>query len=93
MSLISVEEFEGIENLDLSFSSLNKLSSIPTFCEYLKRDKALRSLNLNCCKLLNGDATSRLLRAVGGNHSSRIPPAIQLTVLFLSSEHNPSPSN
>lgn len=61
--------FEGITSLDLSFSSLNHPQCIPTFCEYLKRDKALRLLNINCCKLPcgedSGEYTAQLLRAIG----------------------------
>ena len=58
--------FRGITALDLSFSSLNHVKSMPTFHEYIKRDKALRSLNLNCCKLSPDESTARLLLAIGG---------------------------
>ncbi|XP_067950176.1 uncharacterized protein [Watersipora subatra] len=57
--------FHGITTLDLSFSSLSNAASMPTFYEYIRRDKALRSLNLNCCKLSPGDSTAMLFKSIG----------------------------
>lgn len=65
-AFILVAQFRGITKLDLSFSSLSDTTSTNTFAEYIKRDQALRSLNLNCCRLLNGESTAYLLRSIGG---------------------------
>ena len=61
--------FHAITALDLSFSSLNHPKCIPTFCEYLKRDKALRLLNINCCKLPDSESAAQLLVAIGREYT------------------------
>lgn len=57
--------FKAITALDLSFSSLSNANAMPTFYEYIQRDEALRSLNLNCCKLPPDDSTAKLLQSIG----------------------------